>query len=280
MSPLTIQGAKGPGLMRQILPLMGTPSGRLYVPFFGSGKAAMAFQAAGWSVALGSDNSPHIARLMISLQSDSSTCTWIERISTYVESLDWEGQSQWYYDSREAIGRYGPFSAEEYALFFVLWRMAHSRIYRLNKRGLLNMPCRVTAKSGALKSIYSRPALAQFVAFLRSIEFAHEDFEVTCLQARAGDWVYLDPPYEGTSCGYTPKDPKGHEVTARVIQACSFLSDRGVSWALSNSVHRGVEGWGDMFPGSAVHPIQRRHSGFGKHGSAQEVLIVHRSTLG
>lgn len=60
------------------------------------------------------------------------------------------------------------------------------------------------------------------------------------LYAKAGDFVYLDPPYLQLNTSkarqYTPRTI-GSELYEQLHDLCKWLNDGGVKWMLSNNDH-------------------------------------------
>jgi DNA adenine methylase len=114
-------------------------------------------------------------------------------------------------------------------------RTGFNGLYRVNRSGKFNVPF----------GRYTRPRICNeenlraCSAALESAELKVQDFEAACARARAGDFVYLDPPYVPTSrtAAFTAyaKGGFGLEHQRRLSVVFGQLSDRGVVALLSNS---------------------------------------------
>lgn len=260
--------------MPQILPLLQgfQEAPRVHVPFLGTGAAAIALDAAGLNLGRLSEGSPWVGGVLGAMHSCPTLFEALaERAARGYESLDMQGQRDLFFRERTALSRMGLRDTEWAARVFCLWRMSHSRIIRLNRRGEWNAPPRASPKYGKVERVYCREGLGAFSAWIGGQAFEVEDFEATLEGAEEGDAVYLDPPYEETACGYMGRDSRGREITERVVRACWGLSERGVLWAMSNSLARD---WSATFPRAEIFEISRTHSGFGKSGAAKEALII------
>lgn len=79
------------------------------------------------------------------------------------------------------------------------------------------------------------------------IEFRHGDWLQTSADAGSRDFVYLDPPYFGTSVGH---DKRYHRQLARcdLIDGLAKFRERGVRFALSYDGHTGAKHYGPPLP--------------------------------
>jgi DNA adenine methylase len=116
---------------------------------------------------------------------------------------------------------------------------------------------------------FDSESLAQIGCVLQKATIQAVDFRSALSAARAGDFVYLDPPYLPiyTKPG-AEKEPtsKFNKYTAKVFELpdlidlaelCAELSDRGVKWVMSN---RDTEGVRELFAGAKVIGFTTRRS--------------------
>ena len=85
---------------------------------------------------------------------------------------------------------------------------------------------------------------------LKRTVFSCGDFEQVLLAARQDDFVYLDPPYAGSTNRY--QDNLDQE---RLLHVLDKLSSRGVKWALSFDGLRGEEDLRQSIPAG----LYKRH---------------------
>ncbi len=121
------------------------------------------------------------------------------------------------------------------ARFIFLNKTCFNGLYRVNKRGEFNVP------HGKYRNprILDEGALRAAAAALRGVEITCADFEAALSSAAAGDFVYLDPPFEPLSktssfTGYTSGAFDRHEQV-RLKWVVDDLTARGVRVMLSNS---------------------------------------------
>lgn len=164
---------------------------------------------------------------------------------------------------------------ERAARFFYLNRFCFNGIFRTNKSGAFNVPYG-GQKSGAL------PTVERFIEAakrLRGAKIFNMDFEKFVTQkVRAGDFVYLDPPYAVANRRifrqYDPNTFGTHDVE-RLQNTLDLIDERGatflVSYALSSEVKPLLNRW--QFRRVQT---QRNIAGFTEHRKkAIEVMITN-----
>src|SRR6185295_17758988 len=127
--------------------------------------------------------------------------------------------------------------AERAAQFIYLNKTCFNGLFRVNRKGEFNVPMGRYAKAGP--TIADAAALLAASARLRHAELRRGSFECVLGEARAGDFVYLDPPYAPRSStanftGYT-KDGFSQVEQTRLRDEFRELDRRGVKVMLSNS---------------------------------------------
>ena len=127
---------------------------------------------------------------------------------------------------------------EAASLFYYLNRTGYNGLFRLNASGEFNVP------PGRYDSpkVIDRPLLTRVSEVLASpgIRIEHAAFDRVLQEARAGDFVYFDPPYAPLSAtanfrGYTGRGFSDADQE-RLQQALITLARRGAQVLLSNSV--------------------------------------------
>lgn len=151
--------------------------------------------------------------------------------STYLDAPD-DVRSDFYYEQR---GRTPQGAMDTAARFIFLNKTCFNGLYRVNRRGEFNVP------HGKYKSprILDEQGLRDASEALRDVEITCSDFAEALRAPQAGDFVYLDPPFEPLSktssfTGYT-QGAFGREAQQRLKWAVDDLTERGVRVMLSNS---------------------------------------------
>lgn len=77
------------------------------------------------------------------------------------------------------------------ALFLYLNKACFNGLYRVNSKGLFNVP----SNQKTTINIYERDNLVQISQFLQTVDIYNQDFEETAIKAKKGDLVFFDSPY-------------------------------------------------------------------------------------
>jgi len=124
-------------------------------------------------------------------------------------------------------------TARERAVRFVfLNRNCFNGIFRTNRDGAFNVPF-ATSRAG---KFVTRDEFLAAAAALRTAELRAWDFGTTLRYVKAGDFVYIDPPYATTTrrvfCEYGRR-PFGPEDLGRLADHLPKLVERGAQFVLS-----------------------------------------------
>jgi DNA adenine methylase len=122
-----------------------------------------------------------------------------------------------------------------------LMRTCVNGIVRFSRAGDFNNSFHLSRK-GMAPDRFARVAAA-WSARVRGVAFVARDYRETLAQARAGDFVYLDPPYAGNRQRYI-----GGINEAALFAALDDLNRRGVAWALSFDGARGERAYRAQVP--------------------------------
>jgi DNA adenine methylase len=145
---------------------------------------------------------------------------------------------------------------EQAARFVYLNQTSWNGLWRVNKWGQFNVPWGRRPFRGLDPELVSRISDALVGASITS-----EDFRDTLRKPRAGDFVYLDPPYLPLSDTskfylYTERRFRSPDLT-ELANLCRDLTERGVLWMMSN---RDTEQVRRLFSGNKVIRFTVRRS--------------------
>ena len=138
------------------------------------------------------------------------------------------------------------------ALLLYLNKHSYNGLWRVNSRGHYNVPFGKYARI----SLPSAQNLLGFSRMLRNVTLVHADFERILRTVKAGDFVYLDPPYHPLSktARFTDYTTGGFpfEDQERLSRTFGRLSDRGVLLMLSNSCTPEIQ---ELYEGYTIHTV-------------------------
>lgn len=140
-----------------------------------------------------------------------------------------------YYRVREDYNRGGHEGPARAAMFIYLNKTCFNGLHRVNRKGEFNVPAGRYANPRILDDDGLRAASLQ----LRHTELRCQGFESLLAQAKPGDFVYFDPPYEPVSrtASFTSYAQEGfsQEDQTRLRDVFAELTRRGCRCMLSNS---------------------------------------------
>lgn len=125
------------------------------------------------------------------------------------------------------------------ALFFFLNHTCFNGLWRVNSKGIFNVP------PGFLREVSEDNLRAASRALQGALIVRADVVDVLECTAAAGDMVYLDPPYSGSFTGYTRAGWTAQD-DARLAACVVRLTARGVRVMISASAASGVA---DLYPG-------------------------------
>lgn len=157
----------------------------------------------------------------------------------------WNGQSQAEADYFNRVrARYNR-EGDPVDLLYLICRCVKNAV-RFNSRGEFTQS--VDRRRLGMHPDRMQSAILGASQLLRDrIEFRHGDWLHTSADASARDFVYLDPPYLGTSIG---RDKRYHQQLAQadLIEGLAQLRARGVRFALSYDGSTGDKHYGPALP--------------------------------
>lgn len=163
-----------------------------------------------------------------------------DRIDTLITSLKnheknyLKDSASYYYSIRESNPRS---EIEKTSRLIFLNRTCFNGLYRVNSKGKFNVPLGKYSNPNIVNEENIR-AVSHILQSSR-ISIKCRDFEAVLRDAKKGDLVYFDPPYQPVSAtanftSYTNKDFTYDDLT-RLAELCLKLDSRGCKVLLSNS---------------------------------------------
>jgi DNA adenine methylase len=148
-------------------------------------------------------------------------------------------------------------------------------LYRVNSKNEFNVPFGKKTKVNT----YEGQNLGIICGFLNynDIKILSTDFEEAVKEAKKGDFIYFDPPYDSdtsTFNSYT-EDGFGKEQQKRLARVYRELSDKGCYVMLSN---HNTELINELYKDYNIHLIEAKRSinaNGKKRGKVEEVIITN-----
>ena len=183
-----------------------------------------------------------------------------------------------YYAVRDADPAKLPL-VERAARTIFLNKTGFNGLYRVNRAGKFNVPFGRYAKP----SICDEENLRACSAALANVELVAGDFERVASRARAGDFVYFDPPYVPLSrtSAFTAYAPGGFDLDAQSRLAAFFgkLAARGVALLLSNSDVPEIRKLYARYRIDTIEATRVINCKATRRGPVNELLVRHKSGL-
>lgn len=196
---------------------------------------------------------PNIKRAVINdINSDLITCyrTVRDNVERLIPSLrdiqaeyyalpDMEAKREMFMTVRQRYNEKNLDPIENTTKFFFLNRTCFNGLYRVNKKGLFNVPCGKYLQP----QICDEDTLRVDSELLKRVEILEGDFEKTLLYAQDNTLFYFDPPYrplsDTSSFNDYTKEAFNDDSQVRLKEFCDQVVAEGHSFMLSNSDCKG-----------------------------------------
>jgi DNA adenine methylase len=158
-----------------------------------------------------------------------------------------ESRKTYFLKVRERYNTKSLENIENTALFIFLNRTCFNGLYRVNSRGLFNVPFGKHTNP----TICDENTLLVDSELLQKVEILTGDFEQTLNYATKQSLYYLDPPYkplsQTSSFNSYSKEAFNDSEQIRLKRFCDTLNDRACMWILSNSDVKSQDPENDFF---------------------------------
>ena len=167
-------------------------------------------------------------------------------------------------------------NVERAARTIYLNKACFNGLYRVNSKGEFNVPFNKKLKINTYDG--QNMTLAYVYFQTNKITMLNTDFEKAVKDAKKGDFIYFDPPYDSenddTFNSYT-EDGFGKEEQIRLAKVYKDLSDRGCYVMLSNHNTTLIN---ELYKDYNIHVITAKrniNSKGSKRGNVEEVIITN-----
>ena len=237
---------------------------------------------------------PNIRHAVINdINSDLTTCYYTVRNTpeelitsltdlqnAYNQLQTEEGRKEFFLTVRNRYNEKNLDPIENTTKFFFLNRTCFNGLYRVNKKGLFNVPFGKYTKPQICDPITIR----KDSALLQRVEILTGDFEATFDHAQGTTLFYFDPPYrplsDTSSFNDYAKEAFNDDSQIRLKEFCDRINDAGYHFMLSNSDCKGkneADNFFDVLYGAyhieRVWASRSINSNPNKRGKLTEILV-------
>lgn len=197
-----------------------------YEPFLGAGSL---FFYGDFNSGVLSDINPHLVNAYRAIKCSPESV--YDRLSYYRKRLS----RDYYYEVRDLYNKsINTYSVEQAAAFIFLVHSSFNGIYRVNKRGLYNVPFgKINPAFPDLEHLF------KIQSKLASVDVEVCMYEGVIEKIRKGDFVYFDPPYpplnETSYFQHYSIDKFPVLQQEQLAEYSAYLSDKGVYVMISNA---------------------------------------------
>lgn len=200
--------------------------------------------------------------------------------SAYFALQSEEGRKEFFMAVRDRYNEKNLDPIENTTKFFFLNRTCFNGLYRVNKKGLFNVPFGKYSNP----TICNPETILKDSGLLQRVEILNGDFEWTFEYAQDNTLFYFDPPYrplsDTSSFNNYAKEAFNDDEQIRLKKYCDRINDAGFKFMLSNSDCKSVNGEDDFFDVLyAAYQIERVwasrniNSNPNKRGELTEILV-------
>lgn len=159
---------------------------------------------------------------------------FLKKLNELDEAM-WEDGKEYYYSLREHYNdklMKEEFDVELAALFVFINKHCFNGLYRVNGKGLFNVPYNNSRNSSC-----DEDTIRAISEYLKNVTILEGDFQAACQNAKKGDFVFIDSPYaplNPTSFESYTKEGFDIESHKRLADLYDELTSRGCYCMLTN----------------------------------------------
>ena len=260
-------------IIDKLLKLVPVEYNTYYEPFVGGG--ALLFELSP-KYAVINDSNKELMNVYKTISTDEGYEETLKILNTYEKKHD----EAFYYKIRNIDKDKVKFAKlndyERAARTIYLNKACFNGLYRVNSKGEFNVPFNKKLKINTYDG--QNMTLAYVYFQTNQITMLSTDFEEAVKDAKKGDFIYFDPPYDSenddTFNSYT-EDGFGKEEQRRLAKVYKELADRGCYVMLSNHNTTLIN---ELYKDYNIHVINAKrniNSKGEKRGSVEEVIITN-----
>ena len=258
-------------LIPQIRERMPEKYNNYYEPFVGGGAVLFELQPAN---ALINDINKALINTYNIICNEADA--FLEAVNRLDEEM-WEDGKKYYYSVREHYNdklMKSEYDVELAALFVFINKHCFNGLYRVNGKGLFNVPYNNSRRTSADENV-----IREVSKYLKGVKIINGDFEEACKDAKKGDFVFIDSPYaplNPTSFESYTKEGFDIESHKRVAKLYDELTARGCYCMLTNHNTELInELYGNKGYKIAVVSVKRMINSDASNRVGKEVIICN-----
>lgn len=214
-------------LLHEIAPAIGRVEGTYHEPFLGG---AAVFLAVNPGRAVLNDANPRLMTVYRGIRDDAeAVCGMLDGYAKAYNGMDDYGRKEMFLDIRDMFNTPGEDDVAYASELMFLNRTCFNGLYRENSKGGFNSPW---GKQEEVR--FDIDNIRRVSERLQDATLMCGDFADACADAKRGDTVFLDPPYDGTFDTYVGGG-FGRQGQERVASLFGELAERGCRVVLTNS---------------------------------------------
>lgn len=258
-------------LLAQIRERMPREYNRYYEPFIGGG--AVVFDLLPENALINDINE---ALINAYVQIRENVDSFLDNINRIDSAIGDDGKA-YYYSMRNLYNmklEKMEYDIELAALFVFLNKHCFNGLYRVNSKGLFNVPY-----NNSKRVSYDEESIRMTSDYLKRVTITTGDFEDACRNAGRGDFVFLDSPYaplNPTSFESYTKEGFTLESHERLARLYDELTERGCYCMLTNHNTELIEQlYGNKGYTISVVNVKRMINSDANNRKGQEVIICN-----
>lgn len=216
-------------LLNQIKERMPKEYNDYYEPFIGGGAVLFELQPEKATI-----NDINTSLINVYRQVKDNTEEFIKLVNK-LDSEMWEDGKEYYLDIREKYNDKllkKEYDLELAALFTFMNKHCFNGLYRVNKKGLFNVPYNKSRRTSI-----EEDDVRETAKYLKTVNILEGDFEEACKDAKKGDFIFFDSPYAPLNpTSFEAYTKEGFDVDShkRLAKLYDELTERGCYCMLTN----------------------------------------------
>ena len=243
-----------------------------YEPFIGGG--ALFFELAPKHAVINDSNKElmNVYKVMTDDEKYSKMCKLLNNYET-------KNSEEFYYEIRnkdrdtEKFDKLNDYTKAARTIY--INKACFNGLYRVNSKGQFNVPYNKKTNVNTYDS--ENLLVVHMYLTMNDVKILNVDFEEALKEAKEGDFVYIDPPYDSVNSSFTSYTEEGFgtEEQRRLAKVYKELTDRRVKVMLSNHNTPLIN---ELYNKFNIHVIEAKrsiNSNGKKRGKVEEVIITN-----